>query len=195
MKKLVLLIVLMAVPAISFAKLDIGAKIGYNASKFSTDFDQISSDFKSGFQIGAFGRIGDSFFLQPELLYSIYGSKLNYNSSSYNVDQNSIDIGLLLGLSIINGDIISINLQAGPFASILTSKGLFQVPGEITNSEFEDFNWGVKFGAGLDLSNLTLELRYLLGMSDVYKTGSGFQEIDMKNSKIEVAVGIKLLSF
>ena len=195
MKKLVLLIVLMAVPAISFAKLDIGAKIGYNASKFSTDFDKISSDSKSGFQIGAFGRLGDKFFLQPELLYSIYGSKLNYNSNSYDVDQNSIDIGLLLGLSIINGDIISINLQAGPFASILTSKGLFQVPGEITNSEFENFNWGVKFGAGLDLSNLTLELRYLLGMSDVYKTGSGFQEIDMKNSKIEVAVGIKLLSF
>jgi len=199
MKKFFLLAVLILFPAASFANFDIGAKIGYTATKFSTDASQISSDFSGGFQIGAFARFGGTFFLQPELMYSVDGGKLGINvnnqTPTYDINQKAIDLGVLLGLKIIDGGIIGVNLQAGAFASILTDKGITDALDDAHKADFESLNYGIKFGAGAELGNFTLDLRYIMGLNDVYKSGEGFTNFDMKKSKVEVTLGIKFLSF
>lgn len=197
MKRLFLIVLLVIVPVATFANFDIGAKIGYTATKFSTDASQISSDFSSGFQIGAFARFGDKFFLQPELMYSIDGGKLGVNvgnqTPTYDVNQKAIDLGALLGLKIIDGGVVGLNVQAGAFASILTDKGITDAFQETLDGDFESLNYGIKFGAGAELGNFTLDLRYIMGLNDVYKNGD--VNFDMKKSKIEVTLGLKLLSF
>lgn len=199
MKRFFLIALLAIFPVTTFANFDIGAKIGYTATKFSTDASQISSDFSSGFQIGAFARFGGKLFLQPELMYSIDGGKLGINlnnqSPTYDVNQKAIDLGALLGLKIIDGGLLGVNLQAGAFASILTDKGISDALNEAQKADFETLNYGIKFGAGAELGNFTLDLRYIMGLNDVYKSGEGFQNFDMKKSKIEVTLGLKLLSF
>lgn len=199
MKKYFLLAVLILIPAATFAKFDIGAKLGYTATKFSAEASEISSDFTSGFQIGAFARFGGKLFLQPELMYSIDGGKLGINvnnqTPTYDVNQKAIDLGVLLGIQVIDGGIVGINIQAGGFASILTDKGISETLDVAQKADFESLNYGIKIGAGAELGNFTLDLRYIMGLNDVYKSGEGFQNYDISKSKVEVTLGIKFLSF
>ena len=199
MKRLLLIALLVISPITTFANFDLGAKIGFTATKFSTDYDAISSDFTSGFQVGAFARFGGKLFIQPELMYSIDGGKLNYTvgaqTPTYDVNQKAIDFGALIGYKLIDGGLLGVNLQAGAFASILTDKGITDAFQETLDGDFEDLYYGIKFGAGAELGNFTLDLRYILGLNDVYKSGEGFQSIDMKKSKVEVTLGLKLFSF
>lgn len=199
MKRIFVLMIFALMPIVSYANFDIGGKIGYTATKFTTDVSTISSDFTSGFQIGAFARFGSKFFIQPELMYSIDGGKLNYNigatTPSYDVNQKAIDLGALLGFKLVDGAVFGVNIQAGAFASILTDKGITDAFQETLDGDFESLNYGIKFGAGAELGNFTLDLRYIMGLNDVYKSGEGFQNFDMTKSKIEVTLGLKLLSF
>ncbi len=199
MKKTILLIILTMFPVVSMANFDIGAKAGYTASKFNTNESDISSDLKSGLEVGAFMRIGDTFFIQTELMYSLDGGKLNINSNNtftnYKVNQRSLDLGALLGFKIINNQIFSINIQGGVFASYLTDKGIDDALNEIQGRDFKNFIYGAKLGIGADLSNFSLDIRYVAGLNDIYQAQSGFQDFDIKKSKIEVAIGLKLLSF
>jgi len=187
------------IPTFTFAKFDIGVKLGYTASKFNTDYDQISADFRSGFQFGVFGRLGGDLYLQPEVIYSIDGGRLNYNYQNQTVtptlDQKSIDFCLLAGFSIINGSVMNLNIHGGMFASIFTDKGILEVPGELEQGNFESMYYGAKLGVGADLGNFTFELRYIMGLNDIYKADTGFQEFDMKKTKVELSVGLKLFSF
>jgi hypothetical protein len=199
MKKFLLIILILLAPATAaFSKLDLGLKAGYNASKLSTDNSEISSSFRSGFVFGAFARIGERFFLQPELLYSQNGgefsSTIQVQGQQANIvsdfKQSSFDLCLLAGYHIIDTETLKVNGQAGLVASIMTDKGAWNLDPVMT-TDFQNVNWALKFGAGVDFSNLSLDVRYLLGLNNVNSTS----QLEMKNSRVEVTLGLKILSF
>jgi len=171
------------------AELSIGPKIGYTATRLSIDEDDISSSFKSSFQYGAFARIGGNFYLQPELMLTRKGGFLSYEGTSYQKTLNTIDLALIGGFYIFNGEVANISLQAGPVASIFTDKGVFEIPDVLEKSEVKDLMWALQFGAGLDFLIFTLDVRYELGMSSIYRG-----DYDIKNSLIQVTLGVKLFS-
>ena len=75
MKKIILLLVFMSFGVISFAqKINIGPKIGYNATKLSLDRSDINSGLRNNFQFGAFLRIGQKIYVQPEVNWVSQGS-------------------------------------------------------------------------------------------------------------------------
>lgn len=202
MKKFLLLIsIIYLLPTLSFAEFDLGVKVGYSASKFSTDAEQFSTDFKNGFAVGAFGKLGYGiFFLQPELIYSIDGSKITYKYDGQTITptitQNSIDLALLAGINLTKSEsLFQLNLQGGLFTSIVTDKGLSDLPDVLAGTDFKNLVYGIKLGVGAEFSNIVFHLRYITGLNNIYKDGIGLQNVDMKNVKIEFAVGIKLLSF
>ena len=194
-KFLLIVIILLAPATAAFSKFDLGLKAGYNASQLSTDNSAITSGFRSGFLFGAYARIGERFFLQPELLYSSNGGEFSSTvngipNTKTDFSQSAFDLCLLAGYNIIDAETFKINGQAGFVASIMTDKGAFNLD-PVIKTDFQNVNWEFKFGAGVDFSNLSLDVRYILGLNNVNSTS----DIDMKNSRVEVTLGLRILSF
>jgi len=174
----------------------IGPKIGYNTTKLSTDASTITSELKSNFQFGAFVRIGDKIYFQPEANYVTKGGQLKNDNTSEteNITLKTLTMPFLLGVKIIDLKVASVHLVGGPVASIILDKKL-----DITNpgsswpvnstDDIKNSAWSIQAGAGLDVLMFTLDVRYEIGLSDLNK-GSNFS---LKNNLLNVSLGLKLL--
>jgi hypothetical protein len=81
--------------------------------------------------------------------------------------------------------------MAGPVASFVINKS---ITGEnwdeaITEDDFKNMNWGLQFGAGVDVLFLTLDIRYDIGLNDVSK----LENFSLKNNMFTVGLGWKIL--
>jgi hypothetical protein len=197
MKKIFLLLVFLLSADIMFGQFDFGLKLGYNASKLSTNLDSVTSSFGSGFHVGAFARIGKKFYLQPEGYYSMQTNKFKGDSTNWaqNVTIGSMDIPLLVGFKALDAKVVKIRIMAGPVASFVVNrkvKDLEDVTGPLTEADINNVNWMLQAGAGLDALFLTFDIRYQVGLNSV------IQDVqtttwDTKGSAWVISLGIKLL--
>ena len=179
MKKIFVLIMILVAPMVAYSKFNAGISVGYNASQITTDWDEINSDLKSGFQFGVFARFGDKLFIQPELLYASRNGSAGFQDelwdqtefagTSSDMKTGMFQIPVMLGYRLTDGDILSFNVQAGPVMSFITDRGIEGADEVFKKDSFEDFTWGVQVGAGLDFMSLTLNVRYEYALSDIYK--------------------------
>lgn len=186
------------------AGINFGIKAGYNANKLSVNIDSVSSEFKSGMQIGVFMRAGKRFFVQPELVYSLQGAEYIFNdpgntgSWHQKITIGSIDIPLLLGVKIINGDKFNLRVNLGPAVSFVTNRQVKNlndiVPGPVTNGDINQVNWSIQAGLGADLWMFTLDLRYQGGLNEIIKDvqqGAQTWNFASKNNVFLVSLGVK----
>lgn len=174
MRKLFLLSVFLLSATLVFAEFTVGIKVGYNASKLSTSLDTISTSFKSGFQVGAFVRIGKRVYFQPEVYYTTQGGVFSSNLSDWkqNIKLGSLDVPALIGFKIINHDKLNLRILAGPVASFIVNKTIEEAEGvinPITSADINSVNWYIQAGAGLDLWKFTLDVRYQIGLNQLIK--------------------------
>ncbi len=210
MKKLILIVISLFIISTGFSQikgLTLGPKIGVNFSKISSNVDEMKENMKPGFEVGAFVRIGQKLYIQPEVMYKFKGGKfdidgistsgqtINYN---YKVKLQTVDVPLMVGVRIINLKVMNIRLMLGPVASFVLNKDIDSddsnpVP-DMDDNDFKDLNWGFQGGAGVDILFLTLDLRYEQGLSNIYdgKTTTG-KTIDFKNNLWTVTLGFKIL--
>jgi hypothetical protein len=171
MKKFSLLIVFALTTTLMFGQLKFGPKIGFNASKLTTSLDSVKSQFKSGFQFGAFVRIGNRVYLQPELYYTSEGGVFEKDSLGKSWKQNitlgSLDIPVLIGFKIINTELVNLRVFAGPEASFVVNKNISDLAGPIQKADLRDANWYIQAGAGVDVWMFTLDIRYQVGLNKV----------------------------
>ena len=177
----------------------LGPKIGYNSYKLSTDMDSVQASIKKSFQIGAFVRIGKKFYLQPEANYQVSESTLSQSIGSVvqsqDVTLKSIKVPALIGIKLINKGVFNLRLMAGPAINFVLDKKLnpeqinefwpIQSVDDIKNSV-----WSVQMGAGLDVFFVTLDVRYEIGLENIY---NGSSDLNMKNNMFNVSLGFKLL--
>lgn len=216
MKKILLVSIMIFMTVFSYAQLGLGIKGAVSMSTISTDISDYEEAAKAGYQLGVFARIGDKWHLQPELYFSLKDGLLKYDqtmtdpndplntitkSVDYTVNLNTLDIPVLIGYKIIDPPLLNIRLQAGPVASIVTSKKFkIDVDGveqEATNADgdlFKDLNWGLQLGAGVDFLVFTVDLRYELGLNNIYNKPDGATEDNtFKNNVFFLSVGWKIL--
>ena len=201
MKKIILTVA--AVFAFGFANAQetkFGVKGGLNVANLSGDIEDNSS--KVGFHVGGFVeiKVSDKFSVQPELLFSTQGTKLEESGTNYSYESN-------LNLSYLNIPVMAksyvaegFSLEAGPLIGFLTkAKGEFAVTeaggtvsgDEDVKDEFESIDFGFNFGAGYDFTeNLSAGLRYNLGLSNIAKTDSG-DDFKLSNNVFSVSLGYK----
>lgn len=137
-----------------------GLRGGLNYSANGDYFESASSNAKNpdrniGYHIGVFGKIGNEFFLKPELVYTT--TKSDYSDAEFSVQK--IDAPILFGVQVLG----PLNVFAGPsFQYILDTEfdGI-----EINNVE-EDFTVGLNFGVGLSFDNIGIDLRYERGFNE-----------------------------
>jgi len=197
MKKYIILSLLLLSSSILFGQFTVGPKVGYNASKLSTNLDTVSSNFKSGFQIGVFVRIGKKFYLQPEIYYTTQGGVFQSNANDWEqkVSIGSLDVPVLVGFKLLNAKAVNLRILAGPLASFVVNKSVKEsggILGPIENADINNINWGVQVGAGLDVLFFTLDVRYQIGLNNMIKEIEN-ATINSKNNVWVVSLGFKIL--
>ena len=212
----------------------IGPKVGYQTTKLSYDKADIKSGFANHFTAGLFGRVTvGRIYVQPEVLYfktsnvfdgHVTGVESNnlFNlptgaNVSLTLNQMNLQVPLLIGVNVIDLDLITLRAQVGPTANfVLKSKTLYdktytfngqQTDIENTTTD-QDFNpksisWGLQAGLGIDvLKRFTLDVNYNFGLSKVFENlnettlGETFDFSNIDNTKqniFMVTVGIKFL--
>jgi len=182
-------IILVAVIAISSfvganAQTAFGAKAGLNVANLSGDVDGNKSLI--GFNVGVFAEItlADSFYLQPELLYSTQGAK--YDDSEFDISAdlnlNYIIIPMMFKYDVAN----RFYLEAGPQIGFLV---MAEVLDQDVKDDMESVDFGVNFGLSYGFTEkLFAQARYNIGMSDIVKDNEGDK---ISNAVLSFSLGYK----
>lgn len=161
MKKSLLMAVFALVSLTAFAQKDsgFGIKGGLNYNANGDYFDAAEDAYKDpsrnvGYHIGLFGKLGNRFYVRPELVYT--KTKSDYDGDSF--DMSKLDVPVLVGTKIIG----PLHVFAGPaFQYILDS----EFEGISSNEIESDFTVGLHIGAGVNLGKLGIDVRYERGFS------------------------------
>jgi hypothetical protein len=193
MKKILILLIILFAALDNIAQFSIGPKIGYSASKLSTDFDTIKESAKNNFQIGAFMRFGKKLYLQPELVYATSGGTLKLEGTDVKeeIKLNNLYVPVLVGYKLINAKVLNLRVLAGPVANFILNKTVDfnqEYPAPVQEADLKNVAWGMDVGAGVDVFFLTLDLRYEFGLNNIYD-GNGSQSI--KSNVFIVSLGFK----
>jgi hypothetical protein len=186
-------------------KVRFGIKAGLNISNMYTK-DVQDENMITGFNGGLFLKVPvtPNFAIQPELLYTMKGSELTYNSFISGKASFSLNYVEMPVLAVINLTKI-VNIYGGVYIANLTSVvvknksnvDLFNFENELKKSDFEMYDWGLVGGAGLDFNRVSLGIRYEYGMKPVGKErsflGQTYRIPDAKNSTIQIYLSISIL--
>ncbi|NEW80735.1 MAG: PorT family protein, partial [Gelidibacter sp.] len=174
MKKIVFVAVIAIFSLVSLnAQSSFGAKAGVNVSNLSGDVS--NNEALIGFHAGVFAEIAlaDSFYLQPELLYSTQGAKYEGPSSIFTSDLklNYINLPIMFKYDVAN----RFYLEAGPQIGFLVSAeenwegtygGITGSGEEDVKDSFETTDFGVNFGLSYGFTEkIFAQARYNIGMT------------------------------
>lgn len=178
----------------------IGIKGGVNFANLYVD-EPHDGSLKTGLNLGLFAKlpITRGFSIQPEVLYSSKGSKINLNNpltgGDYRFNLNYVEVPVLAVINLAR----NFNIHAGPYVSYLTSANIKTAgdgPGndEVLGFNEDDFNrvdYGVTGGIGIDISKITIGARYSYGLREVGKSSEIITTAlsDSKNSVISLYIG------
>jgi len=199
MRKFIITLSLLAIAYFAQAQIpgfSIGPKIGYNTNHLTTDLDSITAGSGGSFQVGAFMRIGKKIYIQPEVNYVVKGGELVIGGlGKQKINLSSITIPVLVGFRPVNAGMFNVRFMAGPTFTYVSNKTL--KPLEIiqawpihSTDDLKDSFWSFQMGGGVDLFFLTIDLRYELGVDNIYTGESDFK---LRNNLFNVSVGFKLL--
>jgi len=178
MKKVFLMISLaFAFSQTSTAQIDFGLKAGlnYNSESIQSVSEDVftGAESKTGYHAGVWLRfklpiIG--FYLRPEIVYTNLENELLYKiretapsqTTFYNFQK--IDIPVLIGKKFFGIG----NVFAGPsFQYILNSDFSLN---DISEVDTDGFSVGLQFGAGIELGNLGIDVRWERGLNTIEST-------------------------
>ncbi|WP_428229681.1 porin family protein [Flavobacterium sp.] len=161
MKKIILAAI--AVMAFGFTNAQqtrFGVKGGLNLSTV-VGGDVENAKSLVGFHVGGFAEIKvfEKFYIQPELLYSAQGTKVDGPFGDADIKLNYLNIPVLAKYYIVD----KFSVEAGPQLGVLLSA---KADGEDVKDGTRSVDFGFNIGAGYNFTdNLSIGLRYTIGLS------------------------------
>ncbi len=191
MKKIILFlsVVLLTAGITSAQDFSAGIKAGANISNFNGgNFDAVKKKAIVGFHGGGFlnFRFG-TFSLQPELLISTQGARIDSANKSYDWKITYATVPVMLRFGSASGFFFELGPQVG-----------FKLGDSVTDDTIEDFAKGLDLSAAAGLGLQTkggigLNARYLVGLSKVGDFDPSENiDPDFKNSVIQISAFITL---
>ncbi|MDA6070036.1 PorT family protein [Flavobacterium sp. AC] len=183
---------------------EFGIKGGFNMSNlYQSNADD--NNVLYGFNAGVYATlpISDYIAIQPEILFTTKGAKLEYDSALLSGDAkfklNYIEVPLLVRVNITK----NFNIHAGGYASYLvsskvTGSGDVSFEQDIDRDDLNKFDAGIAAGVGVDFDPISIGVRYNYGLTNVGKertdaiTGTTYTFPDAKNSNLTVYLSYKL---
>ncbi|WP_295796056.1 porin family protein [Mucilaginibacter sp.] len=173
MKKLILTLITITA-AFTFASAQVipsfqlGIKGGVNfASLSSSAGSTFSTGNRAGYLGGLWARVGAlGFNFQPELYVTGKNVQITDNGTEVKAKFTSIDVPLLFG-GKIGAFGFGGRFYTGPLVSfaINKSQSFGTAIGNATSLDYKDQNYAWVFGAGIDIKNISVDLRYEAGLS------------------------------
>lgn len=173
-----------------------------NTNLVASSVNQVKSGFASGYQVGAWMRLGSKVYLQPEALLNVRNTSQTFNSvggstMTATYKKQAIEIPVLIGYKLICFDSFALRVNAGPKAIIDagSSSNLGQYA-SVVSQDFKKASWAAEGGIGIDLFSITLDLRYSQNLTNTYSvTFQNNQVVNMKNNKqsIYLTLGLRML--
>ncbi|MFB0908075.1 MAG: hypothetical protein ACJAZY_002647 [Spirosomataceae bacterium] len=181
MKKLcILLICLTPISAVSFAQSGLGIKGGLNLTSISTDAGSLrdnimeSYENRTGYAFGLWGRLGDKFFIQPELMVASKGGELNVvpvgggSPQTVKIKYTDLDVPVLIGFKPLK----FLRVMGGPVASFKLTEDdqLREVLKDYANDPdqaFADATYGYQVGVGIKVLGIELDVRHQGSLGDI----------------------------
>ncbi len=204
MRKTILTITLMTLVLSSFAQLPftIGIKAGINSNKITTDdysvtgytFNDFKSDAKSGYNVGAFARLGTKIYLQPELLYCVRNGESTSGIASQTIKLKTIQVPVLVGFKLIDLKLASIRAFTGPAMSYVLKSSNVEM--NLPNFDPENFKnniWDWQLGAGVDVGPIVFDVRYAWGLSNTSDGNISNVGFVNKGNTLTFSLGFKFL--
>jgi len=149
----------------------------------------------TGYHVGAFGRISAGrIYVQPEIYFNKKGGNISPISMDNSVipsisfDYETLDVPVLLGVSLINRSLIKLRLNAGPVFSFITANNFYSEVTDLDADSFSSNYMGVQFGVGADIWFLTLDARVEQSANIIEDSSS----VEAKNRIYLLSIGIKL---
>lgn len=216
MKKLAVLLIAIITSTTMFGQFHFGPQIGYSASSLTMNTDDITSNLKSNFMFGAFVRLGNKIYIQPEVNWMTQGSVfkipviglggIDLSPVEQDIKLNTINIPVSLGWQIIDLKVVNIRLFGGVNANIITNKTIdttdpdngiedgFVTP--ITDADISDLVWQYHVGVGVDVLMFALDVKYVGAfgepiVSDIMYDGAT-HTVGSKSSTFLVTLGWKI---
>lgn len=173
-----------------------GLKAGLNSANVSVDPDQgFELGSRTGLAFGGYleidplGPLG----VQADVLFSQKGTKLSQGSEESTVKITYIEIPVVAKLSIPLAPTMTYNVHAGPALGFKLSEGFDPDQDNGDEDSFKSSDLGLVVGLGLTvnalISQVQIDARYTLGLSDINVEGSDFEA---KNRSLTLLVGIGL---
>lgn len=181
MKRIAILLIVLITSTTMFGQFHFGPQIGYSASKLTLNTDDITSSLSNNFMFGAFVRIGNKIYIQPEVNWMTTGTVFKYpevdlggvdlSPFEQDIKLNTINIPLTLGFRVINLEIVNIRIFAGINANIVTDKTINNsqdlsdidedIFKPIQEADIADLNWNYHAGLGVDVLMFALDVKYV----------------------------------
>ena len=204
MKKVLLIISAVLIVTTIQAQFHFGPQIGFTLSKLTTNLSEVTSDFKSNFMFGAFVRLGEKIYVQPEINWLTQGGvwKSTEGAGPDQIDKElkmtykTIQIPVSLGWRIIDLKIANIRIFGGAAANIVTDKkmDLKNISDPIEDADWKDVIWQYQVGAGVDVLMFALDVKYMGGLNELMKNDIKFdgKTISTKSNMFTVTLGWKI---
>ncbi len=163
MKKIILsAIAIMAFAFSNAQETRFGVKGGLNITSFSGG-NYYDAKSLVGFQVGGFAEIKviDRLAIQPELLFSTQGARLEFGNTDFDTKLNYINVPVLAKFYVTK----QFTVEAGPQLGFLVSA---KSEGEDVKDGFKSVDTGFNFGVGYNFTdNFSVGARYTVGLANI----------------------------
>lgn len=197
---IILSVLLLALVSRGESPFNIGVKYGLNSSTMMTNFEEliehpVNEEAITGYHVGAYGRLNlGRIYIQPEIYFNKKGGNIlpismeNSMLPSISFKYETLDVPLLLGVNLINRDLLKLRLNAGLVFSFITANNFKDEVSDFDINDFSSNYMAVQFGAGIDFWFVTLDARVEQG-ANIIKDSSSYKA---RNRIYLLSVGIKL---
>ncbi|MBE0424788.1 MAG: PorT family protein [Lutibacter sp.] len=165
------------------AQTSFGAKAGLNVANLIGDVTDNESLI--GFNAGVFVEIplADSFYIQPELIYSTQGAKFDFPIiGSTDLKLNYINLPIMFKYDVAN----RFYLEAGPQVGFLVAADLGDLD---VKDSYESTDFAANFGLSYGFTEkIFAQARYNLGLSNIVKDNGSDK---VSNATMSFSLGYK----
>jgi hypothetical protein len=199
-----LFVLLFTLPALAQIPVTFGPMAGLNLSLNKIKEGSYDAQAQGGFLAGAFVRVNiKNFYIQPEVYYANSVSTVKSTAGSLDVKQKikagSVDVNALVGMKLVNLKIINVRALLGPQFSFNASKSVDNFNhSTLKNPDLSGSYVSGLFGVGVDIANITVDLRYRLGFGDYgtvdfSRVSSTLGSTKINNNAFLATIGFKIL--
>ncbi len=190
MRKIIVAFMFISLAMVSArAQSGFGIKAGLNFNSMSDiKIGDIETSIKgrTGFHVGVLYklRLPLGLALQPELLYTQKNSTVDYKSIKYDskIGYLQLPVNLQWGLDLL---LFRPFIQVSPYIGYAISKS-----SDISNHDFNNFQYGMGLGAGLEIWKIQVSGRYCWDLGKLGEFTLDRDKISAKNRGFELSLAI-----